>query len=268
MPSTYLLFQKLVPRVIALASVAFGALAVIPQAQAAVMQVSPVRIDFEPVQSAQALLVFNNGQRDLEAQVRIMQWSQQNGENRLVPASDIVASPAIMRVSPGKRQTVRLIRLQPAAPARELSYRVILDELPRKDAASNHVNVLLRYSIPLFIEPHEQAMQAPAQEDPAVAATTDLSHVRSQVVRGQDGRAQLRMSNNGDHVLRISSISTLASGGQSRVLVNGLVGYVLPGSQMSWPLNTAYPLSPGVTLKARFNDNREAQAVPLGESGR
>lgn len=269
MTSSHLSIQRFISGKVALSTLLLAcSVFMAPQARAAVMQVSPVRVEFAPEQPAQSLQVFNVGQGDLDAQVRIMRWTQVEGKDHLVPADDVVASPAIMRVAQGQRQTVRLVRLHPAAPAQELSYRVLLYELPRKGGPQQSgVNVLLGYSIPVFVR--AQAPQAVASNKLATASVaTDLSGVRAQIVAGKGGSAQLRLRNDGARALRIGSLSTLTADGRSRVVDPGLLGYVLPGQQMSWPVQLPYPLPSGLTLKARFNDDTEPQTIPLERSGR
>lgn len=233
--------------------------------QAAVLQVSPVRVEFDNTQRAQALQVANSGQRDLEAQVRVMRWTQENGEDRLVPADDLVVSPAILRVAPGKQQIVRLVRTDSAPPAQERSYRVFVDELPstQSSAAGAGLRVLMRYSIPVFIAPPETAPAARQGRGAAVLAPTDLSRVRAQWTAGSAGQGVLRVKNDGARALRISYLSTLGPGEEKRSLGNGLIGYVLPGQQMGWPVNLPYPLPAGLSLKARFNDDRQARPLPM-----
>ncbi len=231
-------------------------------AQAAVLQVSPVRVEFGNAERAQALNIANSGKRDLEAQVRVMRWTQENGQDRLVPADDMVVSPAIVRVAPGKQQVVRLVRVQPAAAAQELSYRVFVDELPGppSQVAGTGVKVLMRYSIPAFVAP--PGARPSASREPAVAQT-DLGRVRAQLVAGNGGQSVLRVKNDGPRALRISYLSTLGPGGEKRSLGDGLIGYVLPGQQMGWPVQLPYPLPADLTLKARFNDDRQARPLPM-----
>lgn len=233
-------------------------------AQSAILQVTPVRVEFEHSQRAQVLNIVNSGNRDLDAQVRVMRWTQENGEERLVPADDMVVSPAIVRVPPGKQHIVRLVRTQSTPPAQELSYRVFVDELPGTStaAAGAGLKVLMRYSIPVFVAPPGDGALAKPGRAPA-PTSTDLSRVHSQLQAGSDGLSVLRVKNDGLRALRISYLSTLAPGGERRLLGNGLIGYVLPGQQMSWPVNLPYPLPAGLILKARFNEDRQAQPLPM-----
>lgn len=232
-------------------------------AHASSLTVSPVRLQIETPQRAQALQVINNGSQNLEAQVRIMRWTQENGEERLVPTDEVVASPAIMKIAPGKPQTVRVIRLQDTPVSNELSYRVLVDELPSKSAASGAtgLTVLVRYSIPLFVK---SGPQKPNEAPKPV----NLNQVQAQVVPGANGQSVLRVKNDGNSHIRISHLSALKSDGSKQSLGGGLLGYVLAGQQMSWPLNLPYPLPANLTLKARFNDDMEARAIPLANAAR
>ncbi|ANY18314.1 molecular chaperone [Bordetella pseudohinzii] len=235
----------------------------IQAAQAAVLQVSPVRLHFESAQTAQALQVFNSGQNALEAQVRVMRWTQENGEDRLVPAKEVVASPAIMRVAPGERQTVRIVRLHPSPSPDEQTYRILIDELPPKEPPKGvELKVLLRYSIPVFIAASStKSPDAPHEEQGP--PKTDLSLVCAQLAPRKEGASELRVSNRSPQSLRISSLTAVSANGQTQVLEDGLLGYVLPGKQMEWAIKSPTQLTAGLTLKARFNDDTDAQAVPL-----
>ncbi len=244
---------------------AFGSM---QPAQAAVLQVSPVRLQFESAQSAQALQVFNRGQNPLEAQVRVMRWTQEDGTDRLTPTTDVVASPAIMRVAPGNRQTVRIVRLQPTPAADEQTYRILIDELPQETPAKGvGLKILLRYSIPVFIAASSAKPSDPADEAQA-PHKTDLSRVCAQFTPRRGGGTELRFSNNSPRALRISSVTAVSTDGKQQLIEDGLLGYVLPGKQMGWAIKSPAPLTADLALKARFNDDTNAQAVPLEDTCR
>ncbi|MGY1409395.1 MULTISPECIES: fimbrial biogenesis chaperone [unclassified Luteimonas] len=241
-------------------------------AQASSLQVSPVRIRIDPTAQAEAMYLTNAGTEPLEAQVRVQRWYQRDGEDWLEAADDMVATPAIVEIAPGQRQIVRLVRNQARAPAQELSYRVLVDELPRnarQEDGRAGLQVLLRYSIPVFVA----TTAAPAKAAPSSDGTrpapvpSDLSGISAQLVQGADGGSALRVRNSGPRHLRIGALGLQSGGNAEQPVVPGLVGYVLPGQQMSFPLGLAAPLSAGQTLKARFNDDREARPVPLDRVG-
>lgn len=256
-----------------LAALALALLAPLSLAvQAATLQVTPITVEFDPSQHAQALYLVNSGQRPLDAQVRIMHWTQKDGLDQLTPAEDIVATPSIVKVAPGERQTVRLVRRDTRAPDTEKSYRVLVDELPHAPSTTpgSGVMVLLRYSIPVFINAagsptiKTQEQQAAAHKLPQ----TDLSGIRAWLGNGTDGRTALHVANDGKRHVRLTHLSLAKPDGGKSSVSAGLVGYVLPGQQMQWPVAIPLPLPAGTLLKVRFNDDRDARPIPLAGADR
>jgi fimbrial chaperone protein len=257
----------------ALAALVLAVLAPLSMAvQAATLQVTPITVAFDPGQNAQALYLVNSGQRTLDAQVRVLHWSQKDGLDQLSPADDIVASPSIVKIAPGERQTVRLVRRDTRAPETEKSYRVLVDELPQAPVTTpgSGVTVLLRYSIPVFIHAagsatiKTQEQQAAAQQLPQ----TDLSGIRAWLARGADGRTALHVANDGKRHVRLTHLSLARPDGGKSAVSAGLVGYVLAGQQMQWPVAIPLPLPAGTLLKVRFNDDRDARPIPLAGADR
>lgn len=237
-----------------------------PAVNATVFQVSPVKLNFTPTDNAQTLHVFNNSNEELNAQIRIMRWTQNNGQDVLTDATEVVASPAIARVAPGRHQTIRIVRLQPAAQPKEQAYRVLVDELPRPEKPSGiELKVLLRHSIPLFVEGALTGEPAGGARTPG---KTDLRSVRAQIARAAGGEPELLVANSGPRALKISSVVAALPNGENRPVEAGLLGYVLPDSRMAWKVRLPSPLPPGTTLKARFNDDIEAQPIPMDGTGR
>ncbi|MDG3720512.1 molecular chaperone, partial [Pseudomonas aeruginosa] len=53
--------------------------------------------------------------------------------------------------------------------------------------------------------------------------------------------------------------------GRSLALLDGLLGYVLPGRQMRWPLPPGLLPGAGMTLKAQLADNTPSISIPREE---
>ncbi|WP_407059135.1 fimbria/pilus periplasmic chaperone [Ralstonia syzygii subsp. celebesensis] len=70
-------------------------------AGAAALQISPIRLDLLPGQSAAALTLRNRGTQPINAQVRVFRWTQDTDGDRLEPAPALVASPPIVQI-PGR----------------------------------------------------------------------------------------------------------------------------------------------------------------------
>jgi fimbrial chaperone protein len=227
------------------------------------LQVSPILLEFEPGQQAQGIWLSNTGEAPIRAQVRVKQWSQDGTDEALMDTESLVASPPILQIGPGERQLVRIVRLQPGAVATEQSFRLLVDELPAEADRGQGLQFLLRYSVPVFVlPPGTRAAGGEAGPRPP----TDLAPLVAELRSNGEGSV-LTLSNAGPQRLRLSQLTRIAADGERSVLVPGLLGYVLAGQSMSWRLPPAGP--PGnATLEARFNDDEQAQALPLGTAGR
>lgn len=245
--------------VVAWALLAAGVLSVFPT-HAGDLQVAPISIEIAAKEQAQTLTLSNSGDRTLRAQVRVMAWSQAGGVEDLQPTRLLLASPPIVEIAPHAQQLVRIIRPDSTPAARELSYRLIVDELPDPDQAeTSGLKLLLRYSIPVFVLPPGVV--------PALSRTDTIPPVDLSVAsaRLQDG--VLAISNSGATRLKISALAWVNPDGSRVVLNPGLLGYVLAGQEMHWPLALPAAAKPGGSLRAHFNGEVDEQALALDRTG-
>jgi fimbrial chaperone protein len=228
-------------------------------AAAADLQVSPISLEFSPREQARGIWLSNTGAKPLRAQVRVQQWTQTDNQDQLGPTRELSASPPAVDIPPGGKQLVRIIRQQPAAPAIEQSYRLIVDEL-RADTVDGSpppgLQFLMRYLVPVFV-----AVEAPP---PADGRQTDIS-VLSASLQTASKPPQLVVKNTGRTRFKLAQLAYVDADGRRTVLAPGLMGYVLAGQQMQWPLKVAPP--PGAfgagAFKAKFNADLEEQTLPL-----
>lgn len=187
-------------------------------AHAGSLQVSPVSVEMKAPSAASSLLLRNTGKEAIKAQVRVFRWSQVNGEEKLEPVKDIVASPPMATIEADKDFTVRLVRLSKQPVAAEETYRLIVDELagPQKVKQSG-VALAFRYSIPVFISP------AQGGKADVIWSTTK-----------RDGKTVITAVNGGDRHVRISDFKVKDAKGKQVTIAQGLAGYVLARSSMSW----------------------------------
>jgi fimbrial chaperone protein len=209
--------EAVTPRLLIAALIAVNAL----PARAATVVIWPVDPILKPGEQATALWLENKGDAPVTLQVRSFDWSQNRGEDSLTQQDQIVASPPLAVVQPGKRQLVRVIRRDPtAAGAPERSYRLLIDELPTPpstedgQAGSARLAVQMRYSIPLFAYSADPSAQKPA--------------LVTRIMNTSEGRV-VEIHNGGTLHARLSNLR-LVSGGQERIIKPGLAGYVLPGA--------------------------------------
>jgi fimbrial chaperone protein len=201
-------------------------------AHASTLRVSPVGLDLPPGQNAATLSLFNNDVAALNVQVRVFRWSQREGREVLEPATGVVVSPPMAKLAPGAARSVRVVRLDPKLPERQEAYRLIVDELPPPLAEGGRsVTLLMRHSIPLFF-----------------AASGDRAKVEWRLIQLEGGPA-LVASNTGGRHLRIANLRIRDATGAVLAERKGLVGYALPGSEMTWPIG-AFQATPGLHLTA------------------
>ena len=209
---------------------------------AAGLQVAPILLELSAKQNADGIWLSNTGGAALAAQVRVYHWTQPNGADRLDESRDLIVSPPIVRLAPGARQLVRVIRSGAPPDSREDAFRIFVDELPvdvsgaPADAAKG-LRFVLRYSVPVFLAPRGEA------DKPKLSGHAELS---------ANGLV-LEVKNDGATRAQLGNLSRVDAAGHRIDISTGLVGYVLAGSAMRWPLETHVPITSGDRLLSRIN---------------
>lgn len=214
-----------------------AALSIVP-AHAAALQVSPVTLDLTVPNRTASINLRNTDDDPTNVQVRIYKWSQVNGQDRLTPATNVVASPPATTVLPGNTYTIRLAHLNAGSIKGEEDYRLLIDELPNINVRRRNTSVqfVTRYSIPVFFSDR--------------AATADLSWT----VRRRGTSLDVVAANNGNRHAKIADL-TITAGKNSLHFGAGLNGYVLPGSTMRWSsASGAIKAGSHVTITAKGDD--------------
>jgi fimbrial chaperone protein len=198
---------------------ALAALALAPSpSTAASLQVAPVSIEVPAPGAAATIKLRNEGTTVLNAQIRVFRWSQTNGEEKLEPTDDVVASPPLAALAPQTEYTVRVVRVTKRPVAGGETYRLLVDELPDPKLQRNRmVTLVLRYSIPVFFYSRE-------------AAAAKLAWA----IERRDGRVYVTATNSGDRHVRISALKIKDASGATISFGDGLTGYVLGRSSMRW----------------------------------
>ncbi len=189
-------------------------------ATAGALGVSPVGFELSSAQKAAVLTVRNDGDTPMSVQVRVFRWTQKDGADQLAPTDAVVVSPPLASLDPHTDQVVRLVRLAPSPTDAEESFRVIVDELPSAPPPGSApvVTLLMRHSIPVFYEPAA----------PVNAALT------WRIESSKDG-LMLVAHNAGRRRERIADVTAYDADGHPLGGHKGLLGYVLPGGDASWP---------------------------------
>jgi fimbrial chaperone protein len=185
---------------------------------AAQLRVEPVLLDMNAPTAAGSLTLRNDEDSDVVVQTRVMRWSQADGKESLEPTTDVVASPPTVKLAPGADYVVRVVRVSKRPIRGEESYRVVVDQLPNvRRQQARAINLLIRHSIPVFFR------------NPQLSASNVAWSL------GYEGDKLVVIANNsGDERLRIASLRLRDAAGATVAFGNGLVGYALGKSSMSW----------------------------------
>jgi fimbrial chaperone protein len=243
-----------------LAMVLLGAVKVQAASSVLIWPIDPV---LEADQQASALWLENRGNETANLQIRVFAWSQSGFSDQYQNQRDVIGSPPVAKIEPGQKQLVRLTRTRDIPPGQELAYRIIIDEIPSaspvtaedgKTAAA--IRFQMRYSVPLFaygagLWSKEDMTR---KRDPKGAGVPDLSWRQVAV----DGRSYVEVRNHGAVHARLTDVA-FNQGGQTRPLVEGLLGYVLPGAIMRWP--TPEPITADQALQMRVNGAPQVQSI-------
>lgn len=135
---------------VALAAAAFAA----SDALAGSFTVAPIRIELAVPRRAASIEVQNTGDKPAQIQVERYRWiADDGGDDKLEPTEDVIATPPIFSLAPGQKQIVRVLLFGAPDPAREASYRILLQETALNDPPPNAVQALLRINMPMFVTP-------------------------------------------------------------------------------------------------------------------
>ena len=225
----------------------------------------PIDPVLEADQQASALWLENRGTETANLQVRVFAWSQGGFDEQYQNQRDVIGSPPVAKIEPGQKQLIRLTRTKEVPPGQELAYRIIIDEIPSavpvgapadgKTAAA--VRFQMRYSVPLFAYGPGlwSKVDSTRERDPKGAGTPELSWKAVTVA----GRNYVEMHNQGAVHARLTDAS-FKQRGQARPLVEGLMGYVLPGATMRWPVPDGLPVDQPLLVRVNGATQLESLA--------
>lgn len=185
--------------------------------------ISPIRIFMGPRDRATAITITNDGDEPLVMQADLYSWKQKdNGEDDLVLTEDMILSPPIINIAPKSRQVVRLAMLRPRPPGEQLTYRMIVREVPEAKPASPtlQIQIALAFSMPVFITPKDVKRSVSCQ-----LASVSAGSLKAVCENSGTAYAQTR-----GLVLTNATGEVIAS--------NESVAYILPGMKRSYDLKS------------------------------
>lgn len=223
----------------------------------------PINPALEADQSATSVWLENRGKGPVTLQIRVLAWNQSDFSDEYSAQKDIVASPPFARIEPGSRQFIRLIR-QGSLPARsEDAYRIVIDEVPNAAAEQSAergmgVQFQMRYSLPLFVT--KAGIWTQPRHDLNRSPETATKPILTWAIVSEKGERYIQVDNTGSVHARLSRVRWVGSG--SEITINdGLLGYVLAGQRMRWPLSSKALPKPGMKLMVQLSDNASSVEI-------
>lgn len=224
-----------------------------PLSHAGSFTVNPVRVTLSADRAVAAITVHNDGSEASVIQLETSHWTQEGGKDVLTPSNEILATPPIFTLSPGASQIVRVgLRRAPDA-QRELTYRLVLREVPPPQPIAQGLRVALAISMPVFV----------------VSTGSSFSNLQWQAARLVDGRIRLQATNSGNAHVQVGAIELSSAAGASPVVRQSVATYVLPGNTRGWTFKSAVDVPVGTILRLdAATDGGDVRAtVRVGNGG-
>ena len=214
----------------------------------------PTNVFIHSKEKGAALWLENRGKTVQTYHMRIYAWSQKDGRDELSEQNGLVGSPPIMEIEPGKRQLVRLIRTQTPPAGKEITYRIIFDEIPptRPETVdkTHGIKFRMRYSIPVFVFGEGLSSQSlPGNEKNDKDKPQTIPYL-SWRIKNVNKQKTLEIRNSGPVHVHLMNL-TFGSPEQTQTNSRGPTGYILPDTTMSWPVSSS--MGSGQTLLALIN---------------
>ena len=221
-------------------------------ASAGSIGVSPVRVTLSDSQRIGSFSVRNDGAEPVTMQMELLSWLQREGSDVFATTRELLANPPIFTIPAGGSQLVRVGLRRIADAQRELSYRVIMQELPPPPSPDfMGTQMLVSISLPVFVLPVVDA-------EPVL---------RWQATRTSQGSLKISLTNNGNAHIQIKNFSLSLLDSEQPWVTLQSSDYVLAGQSRDWilPDSADYSIPPSgdtIQLLAQTDDiDSEAKIV-------
>lgn len=222
-----------------LAGVALCLLALIAPALAADLGVDPVIVELTAKQQTATITISNQSDQPTSIQIQAVAWSQRNGEDVYTPSKELLVSPPIVTIGPKGEQIIRLALRRKADPARELSYRIYLQELPQQPAPGfTGLHFALRIGLPVFVK-------QPVEPAPKMVWS---------VARLPDQFLKVTLHNQGSAHVQVSDFAFYVPGAEKVIAGESGSTYVLAGQTREWRVKGDIPANvPNERVRLKAN---------------
>jgi fimbrial chaperone protein len=209
--------------------------------QAGSYTVQPVRIDLSARVLRTTIQIQNRANDPTTIQAHVVAWNAYGAEETLTDSDDVLLNPPIFTIAAGHAQFVRLGLRRPPADAKELTYRLILEEVPPPPKPGfNGLTTLLKITVPIFVKPRVST--------PQLAWT---------LLRISDQEVKLSVQNSGTAHVQIRRLAVMAGENSEPGFQQSVVTYVLQSAHKEWIIRNAQLAAAGKLVVEAQTDNGE-----------
>lgn len=219
------------------------------------LTVFPIRLELASDKKALTVVVTNDKDEDVTVQVIPKLWSQRAKpsdvpENILDDTTDFTVFPAVLQLKPQQKQTVRLRFNGKNGATKEMSYRLLVEELA-VNLKPGVLNILQRFSVPVFVKPSKQ----------------ESTPLQWHIEKKPDGSTTLNVDNSaGARHYQITGLSFSAPNDDPNKVPDKTIPlflYLLPGISATMPIKeTPPPNQTGATLTTDYGTFQSERKSP------
>lgn len=189
------------------------------------IEVTPVRINLSAATRTAALTVRNTGTTESVLQVTLNSWLLNGPEYAYAQSQELVITPVTFRLAAGAEQTVRVGMRSSAPTDKEISYRLLVEEVPPPPVPGLTGAVLVvRHDLPVFVAP--------------VAAPRTSLHMDLHC--SAEG-SQLHVANTGNLHSQLRNVALIDSVTMNELASWDAFDYLLPDAEKLWDLRQQAP---------------------------
>jgi fimbrial chaperone protein len=187
--------------------------------------ITPTQVYLSPKNAIGILRVTNNNSHAVVLQISLKKWFQKLSSTTFKDTQDLLVTPPIFTLPPGKTQIIRVAMVTPPDRHTEKAYRLFLREvIPEVKTPvlqrADQLNIALRISLPVIIAPVEPAQQ----------------HLQWRIVEKKK-HLLLTAVNDGSKVVFINQLQVFNKEKQPITALLSTFAYILPHEQFNWSID-------------------------------
>jgi fimbrial chaperone protein len=222
---------------------------------AGTFKVTPVRVELSARQLHSSIVVVNMSGKEQTVQSQVLRWAAKGNDDEYSDTDEVLVNPPIFTMAAGETQIIRLGLRDPKPAPQEISYRLILQELPPVQmSGANVVGTVLRVSLPIFVQPSGNATPQLGwrlTSGKSSGGKKESISTRPELVwrftSTEEGKAIVYVENQGNVHARIRKVMFFLGDESKPFETRNMNLYVLPGGRRVLQVDNA-----GLSVRSRL----------------